>query len=139
MIELTQVFGFLVTVLPVLKDVLSILLMILPETVVGLFLWQFVWLPLVLAILYIPAIQHERGGGWKWMAPVTIVAVVLDAYLNYTTFAAYTWDSPRKQEYLFSQRCKRLVFDKGWRGLIARLVARYTNKFDPTPPHIPLP
>jgi len=139
MIELTHLFGFLVTVLPVIKDVLAIVLMVLPETLVGLLLWQFVWLPLALAVLYIPAIQYERGGKWKAMAPVTIVAALLDVYLNYTTFAAYTWDSPRKQEYMFSQRCKRLVKDVGWRGLIARLVARYTNKFDPTPPHIPLP
>jgi len=82
MIELTQLFGLLVTVLPVVKDVLAILLMVLPETLVGLLLWQFVWFPVALAVLYIPAIQHERGGWWKWMAPITILAVILVAFLE---------------------------------------------------------
>lgn len=139
MIELTQVFGFLVTVLPVLKDVLSILLMILPETVVGLLLWQFVWLPLALAVLYIPAIQYERGGRWKLMMPLTLVVAIVDVWLNWTTFSLLLWSAPGKKEITFSQHLERLVFDTGWRGLIARLVARYTNRFDPTPPHILLP
>lgn len=139
MIELTQIFGFLVTVLPVVKDVLLILLAILPETLAGLLLWQFLWLPVLLAVLYIPAIQYERGGKWKWMVIVTLPVAILDVYLNFTTFALYLRSWPGRKEITFSQHLERLVHDPGWRGVIARLVARFTNKFDPTPPHIPLP
>lgn len=139
MIELTQLFGLLVTVLPIVKDVLAILVMILPETLVGLLLWQFVYLPALLALLYIPAIQYERGGAWKWMAVVTLPTAILDVYLNWTTFSLLLWSSPGRKEITFSQHLERLVFYPGWRGLVARLIARYTNKFDPTPPHIQLP
>lgn len=139
MIELTQLFGLLVTVLPVVKDVLAILLMVLPQTLVDLALWQFVYLPVLLALLYIPAIQYERGGWWKLMAVITLPVAILDVYLNWTTFSALLWSSPGRKEITFSQHLERLVLDKGWRGLIARPIARYTNVFDPTPPHIPLP
>lgn len=139
MIELTQIFGFLVTVLPVVKDVLAILLMILPQTLVDLLLLQGLYLPVALFALYPIAVQYERGGWCKLLFPLYMVAGLLSAYLNYTTFAFYTWDAPRKGENTFSQRCERLVGEPGLRGVFARLVARYTNRFDPSPPHIPLP
>lgn len=139
MIELTQLFGLLVTVLPVVKDVLAILIMILPDTLLDLLLWQFVWLPVALAIAYPVAIQYERGGWWHVLIPFTLSVAILDVYLNFTTFALYLRSWPRKKEVTFSQHLERLVFDPGWRGLIARAVARFTNWPDPTPPHIRIP
>lgn len=139
MIELTQLFGLLVTVVPVLKDVLAILLMILPRTVADLLLWQFVWLPLALAVAYPVVIQYERGGWWKLLTPFTLLAAIVDVWLNFTTFSVYLWSTPERKELTLSQRLERLVFDAGWRGLLARAIARYTNWTDPTPPHIPLP
>lgn len=126
--------------LPVLRTVVEFAWWLMPKTLQQIVLWQFVYLPIALFALYPLAVQYERGGLWKLLFPLYAVAGLLSAYLNYTTFAFYTWDAPRKRENTFSQRCERLVSDPGWRGwLIARPVARYTNHFDPSPPHIPLP
>lgn len=104
-----------------------------------LLLWQFVYLPLFVLLGYPIAIQYERNGAWRVLMPFTALVAVVDVWLNWTTFALLLWSAPRKKEYTFSEHLERLVFDAGWRGKIARVIARYTNKFDPTPPHIPLP
>jgi len=102
-------------------------------------LWQFVYLPLFVALGYPLAIQYERQGWWRVLMPFTALVAVVDVYLNWTTFSLLLWSAPGKKEYTFSEHLERLVFDTGWRGKIARVIARYTNHFDPTPPHIPLP
>lgn len=107
--------------------------------ILQIFLWQFVYLPLLLAACYPLAIQHERGGWWRVLMPFTLAVALLDVWLNFTTFSLYLMSAPGKKEYTFSQHLERLVFDPGWRGYIARVVARFTNRFDPTPPHIQLP
>lgn len=100
-------------------------------------LWQFVYLPLVLALRFMVAIQYRRGGWWRVLTPLALRAAFLDVYLNYTTCTVLLWDWPQKGETTISKRCKRLVFDPGWRGVVARLIARFTNFFDKD--HIPLP
>lgn len=102
-----------------------------------LLLWQFVYLPLILALRFVVAIQYRRGGWWRVLTPLALGAALLDVYLNYTTCTLLLWDWPRAGETTISKRCKRLVFDSGWRGVVARLIARFTNKFDEN--HIPLP
>ena len=82
---------------------------------------------LLLAILYIPAVQYTRGGRWRIFLPFTLVALVLDVWCNYTELALLTWDFPRKNEWTFSTRLCRLVLDAGWRGRVARAVVRYLN------------
>lgn len=124
---------------PILRDVLAFVWGVLPGTVTEALLWQFVYLPLLLAAAYPLAIQYEREGLWKLLMPFTLVVALLDVYLNFTTFALYLWSAPDKREYTFSEHLERLVFDSGWRGYPARLIARYTNLFDPTPPHILMP
>ncbi|WP_439606877.1 hypothetical protein [Hydrogenophaga sp.] len=104
-----------------------------------LLLWQFLYLPIALAMAYPLAIQYERGGWWRLLMPFTLVVALLDVWLNFTTFSLYLMSAPGKREITFSQHLERLVFDPGWRGYIARVVARFTNRFDPTPPHISLP
>lgn len=125
---------------PIVREVIAFIWWLLPGTVQGLILWQFVYLPVALFAIYPLAVQYERPHWWcKLLFPLYVVAGVLSAYLNYTTFALYTWDAPKKGENTFSQRCERLVGMSGLRGVFARVVARYTNRFDPSPPHIPLP
>lgn len=130
---------FIPVLVPVVREVISFIWWLLPGTLQGLILWQFVYLPVALAVLYIPAIQYERGGLWRVLMPFTALVALLDVYLNWTTFSLYLASAPGKREYTLSQHLERLVFDPGWRGYIARAVARYTNRFDPTPPHIRLP
>lgn len=91
---------------------------------------------LLLALLYPIAIQYERGGWWYLLAPVTLLALLIDVVANYTELALLTWDLPRRGEWTFSTRCKRLQHDQGWRGRIARLVKDYTNFWDPQRDHI---
>ena len=105
--------------------------------VVGLLLLQFVLLPLILAARYPLAIQFKRGGWRKVFTPLALMAGVLDIYLNYTTFSVYLCGFPKDGEYTLSKRCERLVSDTRWRGVVARLIARFTNRFDEN--HIPLP
>lgn len=124
---------------PIARDVLAFFWWVTPETLQQAVLWQFIYLPALLAAAYPLAIQYERGGWWKLLMPFTLVVAIVDVYLNFTTFALCLWSAPGKKEITFSQHLERLVFDAGWRGVIARLVARFTNHFDPTPPHIPLP
>lgn len=85
---------------------------------------------LILALLYPIAVQYERGGWWRLVFPVTLVALIIDVWCNYTELALITWDWPAKREYTFSTRLLRLRYYSGWRGWFARKVAKYLNYFD---------
>ncbi len=137
--ELNLFAELLPVVLPIVRELISLLWWLLPDTVQDLLLWQFVYLPMFLAAGYVLAIQYERGGWWRLLLPFTLVVAIVDVWLNFTTFALYLASAPGRKEVTFSQHLERLVHDPGWRGLIARPIARYTNLFDPTPPHIALP
>lgn len=91
---------------------------------------------LLLLVLYPFAIQFERGGWWRLLFPVTLLALIVDVWCNYTELALLTWDRPAKGEYTFSTRIKRLQYYPGWRGGFARLVRDYTNFFDPQKDHV---
>lgn len=91
---------------------------------------------LLLALLYPIAIQYERGGWWVLVIPLTLLALVIDVFANYTELAVLTWDFPRKGEYTFSTRCQRLQYHDTWGGKVARVVKDYTNFFDPQKDHI---
>lgn len=95
--------------------------------------------PALLALIFPLAIQYEKGGNWRWLLPLYATAALLSVLVNFTWLSLLCWEMPRKREITTSQRCERLVFEPGWRGALARMIARYTNRFDPTPPHIPLP
>lgn len=107
------------------------------DLLITLALWQFVYLPLILAARFVLAINYKRGGWWKLLTPLAIRTGLLDIYLNYTTFTVVFMQLPGKGEYTLSERCERLVYESGWRGFIARLIARFTNLFDKN--HITLP
>lgn len=79
----------------------------------------------VMWLLYAVGIQYLRGGWWRFLVPITVVAAVLDVLLNYSLFAAMTLDWPRRGELTFSQRLNRLVTNADWRGRAARWTAKY--------------
>jgi hypothetical protein len=91
---------------------------------------------LLLALLYPLAVQYERGGAWRLLAPVTVLALVIDGLANYTELALLTWDWPLPGEWTFSTRLKRLKRSPGWRGVLAWRVAVYLNYFSPTGKHV---
>ena len=92
---------------------------------------------MVMWALYIVGVQYTRGGWWRVVAPVTVIALVLDAVLNYTLFALLTLDWPRSTEYTFSERLSRLIHYDDWRGTLARGIASHMlDPFDPTGKHI---
>lgn len=97
------------------------------------------WSPLMLAIVYPFGIQYERGGLCAALLPLYALAAILSVTVNVTWLSLVLWELPKKREITTSQRCERLVFSAGWPGVLARAIARFTNRFDPTPPHIPLP
>lgn len=92
--------------------------------------------PVLLAIIFIPAIQYKRGGVWQVFYIVTIPALFLDVLLNYTSLALLTWDWPQDKEYTFSRRLSRLNTYSTWKGKVARMVTSYLNAIDPTGKHI---
>lgn len=92
---------------------------------------------LLLWPLYIVGIQYERGGWWRVLLPVTLVAAALDVILNYTELALLTWDKPRHGEYTFSMRLERLQRRGDWRGKLARFIEKYMlGPFDPDGYHV---
>lgn len=104
--------------------------------------FEFVlWSPLMLALVYPIGIKYEHpsGGAYKLLLPFYALAAVLSVTVNVTWLSLVVWEIPRRGEITTSQRCQRLVFSDGWHGALARAVARFTNRFDPTPPHITLP
>jgi len=84
---------------------------------------------ILLALLYPIAVQYERGGWWRLLAPVTFPTLVIDVIANYTELALITWDFPAKNEWTFSTRVQRLQYYAGWRGSFARAVKAYCNFF----------
>jgi hypothetical protein len=84
---------------------------------------------LFLMILYPIAIQGLRGGLWRVLLPLTVVAWVVDVVANYTELALLTWDFPRKGEHTFSTRCERLITQQGWSGFVGRQTQLFCNFF----------
>ena len=67
-----------------------------------------------------------------WLVLVCAIFVgPIDIFLNYTWYALFTWDYPRKGEYTFSMRLERLVLNTDWRGKVARPIAWVLNKIIP--------
>ena len=92
---------------------------------------------ILLALLYPIAVQYDRGGRWRLLAPLTLLTIGVNMLANYTELALLTWDFPQPGEHTFSQRLKRLVNDDGWRGALARGIAEVLNYFAPDGKHVP--
>lgn len=88
-------------------------------------------------VLYAIGIQYLRGGWWRLLLPITVIAAILDVLLNYSLFALLTWDRPQAKELTFSQRLNRLATYIDWRGVLARWIAKYLLDWaDPRGKHI---
>lgn len=61
----------------------------------------------------------------------TAIAFVLDVLFNYTSFALLTLDFPRRGEYTFSKRLRRLIFRMDWRGAMAFELRTAINRIKP--------
>ena len=96
--------------------------------IVAILLLQLVGLPLLLALAFPVVIGWRQATGWRRACLALLAAI--DVWLNFTTLALYMLDWPRWGEWTFSKRLERLVCDAGWRGALARPVARYLNRFD---------
>jgi hypothetical protein len=86
--------------------------------------------------LYPLAVQFERGGWWRLLAPVTLFALLIDVIANYTELALLTWDFPRKGELTFSTRLLRLRHDTGHMQYAYSNVIDYLNFFAPNGKHV---
>jgi len=84
---------------------------------------------ILLALLYPLAIQYQRSGYWRILAPLTLFTAIVDVVANYTELAVLTFDFPRTGETTFSKRCARLIHQDGWAGSVGRLTQRYCNFF----------
>lgn len=91
---------------------------------------------LLLALLYPLAVQFERGGLWRLLAPVTVFALLIDVVANYTELALLTWDFPQKGEHTFSTRLLRLRYNDDFTGQWCRAVIAYLNYFAPNGKHV---
>lgn len=110
-------------------------------------LTAFVGLPVILLIGYAIGIQYQRESLPMVLravcAVVGVVALLLDVLANWTVLSVYMLEWPRWRadvvhaEWTFSTRLERLWFDAGWRGKVARPIARLLNRLSPPGhPHI---
>lgn len=91
---------------------------------------------LVLLPLYALWVQHERGGHWRHLKWLALVAGPIDVVLNYSELALLTWDWPRSGEYTFSKRLSRLTRTAGWRGSMSRPIKHILDTIAPHGLHI---
>lgn len=91
---------------------------------------------ILLALLYPMAVQYERGGWWRLVAPLTLLALVVDVIANYTELALLTWDFPQKEEWTFSKRIPRLLQKNDWRASLLCPVVDFLDTLAPDGRHI---
>jgi hypothetical protein len=90
---------------------------------------------LLLALLYPIAVQYERGGWWRLVAPVTVLALLIDVIATHTELALICgW--PRKGEWTFSTCLLRLRYRGDLVGRLCRGVIVYLNFFAPNGKHV---
>jgi hypothetical protein len=107
----------------------------------------FVGQPVALFFGYSLGIQYQRESWPQWARNVCEFvagfALLIDVLANWTVLSIYLWEWPRwkqnelQPEWTFSTRLERLWFDTGWRGRVARPIARLLNWIAPPGhPHI---
>lgn len=95
-----------------------------------------IWSAPLMLIWYAIGVQVERDGLWKLLAPVTFGGFLFDVFLQYTVANLWFWEINPKSEYTISLRIARLMTDRGWRGVVARWLARLLNRLAPSGRHI---
>ncbi|CAB4134828.1 hypothetical protein UFOVP275_21 [uncultured Caudovirales phage] len=91
---------------------------------------------ILLILFYCFGIQYERGGWWRVFSVIAVVGLVIDVIANYTELAIVTGDFPRKGEWTFSKRLRRLQQNNDWRGDFARYIGGCLDKIAPSGKHI---
>jgi hypothetical protein len=95
-------------------------------------LWQFIYLPLALAVIYPAWALSTRFNIVPLQWASGLFGYLLDVYLNFTTFALLTWDAPRYHEWTFSTRIKyRLKYREDWRGKLLQPLVKFLNFWMP--------
>lgn len=104
--------------------------------------FMFTW-PIILFVLYVIAVQYERGGAWKLMAPFTLLVILVDVALNIVFVSLLLSEMPFKhstflgrREFTISDRLERLVDEQSHVGSIARFSSKQLNRFAPSGVHI---
>jgi hypothetical protein len=90
---------------------------------------------LLLIILYPIAVQYERGGLWRLLAPVTLFTLAIYVIATHSELALICgW--PRKGEWTFSTCLLRLRYRGDLVGKLCRVVIRYLNFGAPNGRHV---
>jgi hypothetical protein len=90
---------------------------------------------LLLALLYPLAVQYERGGWWRLVAPVTLFTLLIDVIATHSELALICgW--PRKGEWTFSTCLLRLRYRGDLVGKLCRGVIDYLNFWAPDGRHV---
>ncbi len=91
----------------------------------------------LLWVLYAVGIQYQRGGWWRVFLLAALPALILNVVLNYSLLALLLWDWPRRGEWTFSTRLRRLQHNTDWRGVVAYYIKLHLlDPFDPDGIHI---
>lgn len=74
---------------------------------------------------------------YAYLAPLAVVALIVDVAMNYTTISIISGDGlPRKGEWTFSQRLERLCVEESADKELYKQIALKLNRIDPLHCHI---
>jgi hypothetical protein len=111
-------------------------------------LFILVGLPVAMFIAYLIGIQYQNEKLWMivrgaCLFEVVLIALPLDALLNWTLFSFYLLQFPKvypavpKTEWTFSDRVNRQCQEDSLRGKVCLLIGKVLNYTCPTHDHIP--
>lgn len=91
---------------------------------------------LPLLVLYPIAIQYKRGGVWKSLLPLYVLAGLYDVFANYTEWS-FLFGLPKKKDYTVSKRIKSMIEspDVPSRTEFAKGIQAYLDFFEPDGKH----
>lgn len=85
--------------------------------------------------LYALAVQSERGGLWRLLAPVAIAALLMSCALN-QSLGRLIYGRPTSWRETFSKHTERMCQEPGMAGRWARLFAAILNFFSHDERHV---
>jgi hypothetical protein len=86
-------------------------------------------------LLYAVAVQYERGGAWRALAPLAF-SVLLASWMINQSLGRLIYGKPTTWRETFSLHTQRMQSAAGIRGRIARLVKALLNFAAPREDHI---
>lgn len=89
---------------------------------------------LLMLVIYVIFIQHERGGLWKTCKLIGVPGYVLDVLLNYT-HVSLVWGLPRHGQHTISQRVNGMKFGTDQPAKDAKLVSMILDRLAPSGKH----